>query len=112
MAEKSCQVNLLKVLKCTKGSQTPKKVMKDESTQCEKDKRSYSRDIVKSRRMWKFTDVLELCNCSESLMKWLRSESLLRKNSVCARCGKEMKEVSCNDRSDGKKMAMSKSIER
>lgn len=54
-------------------------------------------------RQWRYDDLVRRMIDKEVLMEWLIEGGLLAKSELCPQCNKEMKLVTCNDRSDGLK---------
>ena len=103
MADKGIQVaiGLKRPRLSSQATQTLSTKRKENGTQCGHGRGSYARK--REHRQWRYDDLVRRMIDKEVLMEWLIEEGLLAKSELCPQCNKEMKLVTCNDRSDGLK---------
>ena len=103
MADKGIQVaiGLKRPRLSSQATQTLSTKTKENGTQCGHGRGSYARK--REHRQWRYDDLVHRMIDKEVLMEWLIVEGLLAKSELCPQCNREMKLVTCNDRSDGLK---------
>ena len=103
MADKRIQVaiGLKRQGLSSQATQTPSTKTKENGTHCRHGRGSYARK--REHRQWRYDDLVHQMIDKEVLMEWLIVEGLLAKSELCPQCNKEMKLLTCNDRSDGLK---------